>query len=169
LIVKPGLGWIPRSISGANCPQGRGLENLAAGRFDRHVEGRAAHVGGNDVLVAKLPGQLHRTHFADDARRIEDGKRAVETTLAQHLLDAIEVGHDLRRQIGVERGGRGAFVFADDRSDVARDTDIRELLDADVETFAVAFLWSFRNPEHERIAHCAVTSSSSIGASTRPA
>ena len=29
---------------------------------------------------------------------------------------------------------------------------VRELLDAGVETFAVAFLWSFRNPEHERIA-----------------
>jgi N-methylhydantoinase A len=29
---------------------------------------------------------------------------------------------------------------------------VRELLDAGVETFAVAFLWSFRNPEHERVA-----------------
>ncbi len=29
---------------------------------------------------------------------------------------------------------------------------VQELLDAGVQTFAVAFLWSFRNPEHERIA-----------------
>jgi N-methylhydantoinase A len=29
---------------------------------------------------------------------------------------------------------------------------VKELVDAEVETFAVAFLWSFRNPEHERVA-----------------
>ena len=60
------------------------------------------------------------------------------------------VPRSLVREIRERVDHAGRVLAPIDENGVRR--AVRELLDAGVETFAVAFLWSFRNPAHERTA-----------------
>ncbi|NTA40257.1 hydantoinase/oxoprolinase family protein [Agrobacterium salinitolerans] len=56
----------------------------------------------------------------------------------------------LTREIAERVDHAGQILLEIQEDDIRRAT--QELLDAGVQTFAVAFLWSFRNPKHERLA-----------------
>ncbi len=109
-----------------------------------NVETRAAHVGGDDVVVADLLRQLQRAHDAagraardqqdrlarrfacrdDAAGGIEHVELAAKAALAQQAFNAIEIVGDFGREIRVEHRRRGALIFADDRRHFARQTDV---------------------------------------------
>ena len=95
------------------------------------------------LLVADLLRQLQRAHHAaggpachqedrlarrlargnDAAGRIEYVERSAEAAVAQQVFDPVQIIGDFRCEIGVEHGRSRALVFADDRRDLAGQTD----------------------------------------------
>ena len=95
------------------------------------------------LLVADLLRQLQRAHHAaggpachqedrlarrlargnDAAGRIEYVERSAEAAVAQQVFDPVQIIGDFRCEIGVEHGRGRALVFADDRRDLAGQTD----------------------------------------------
>ena len=99
---------------------------------DPDVERGAAHVGGDDVLVAHGPGRVPRTHHPRDRPRVEgeerraprdldgdgaarglgDLERGAVSRLFEPPLDVREVARGDRPHVGVEARGGRSFVLA---------------------------------------------------------
>ena len=107
------------------------------------LEGRAAHVGGDDVGLADALAECFRADQAPYRSGLEQAhrsrgrggggseapvrlhyeERATAAGVAQPLLEFREVGRYHRPQRHVQRHGRGALVLAQHRSDFVRSGD----------------------------------------------
>ena len=114
---------------------------LSAGN-ERHLEGGAAHVGGDGVGNAQLARQVRRAHHArrragldgHDRHRLRNGRDAtigmhdqrlgLQPAIGQRCLQATQIVARDFAHIGVEQGRGAALVFTDDRRHMGRQRHI---------------------------------------------